>query len=78
MDEPLVGVKVDLMAVKMAVLKVAWMVEHLDFSRAVLMEYQLVMMMVDQMELQKVVWKVGRTDKMMGLLKAGSKVEHLV
>jgi len=78
LDEPLVGVKVDLMAVKMAVLKVAWMVEHLDFSRAVLMEYQLVMMMVDQMELQKVVWKVGRTDKMMGLLKAGSKVEHLV
>ena len=78
MDEPLVGVKVDLMAVKMVVLKVAWMVEHLDFSRAVLMEYQLVMMMVDQMELQKVVWKVGRTDKKMGLLKAGSKVEHLV
>ena len=78
MDEPLVGVKVDLMAVKMAVLKVAWMVEHLDFSRAVLMEYQLVIMMVDQMELQKVVWKVDRTDKKMGLLKAGSKVEHLV
>ena len=78
MDEPLVGVKVDLMAVKMAVLKVAWMVEHLDFSRAVLMEYQLVIMMVDQMELQKVVWKVDRTDKKMDLLKAGSKVEHLV
>lgn len=55
LDEQLVGLKVDLMAAKTARLKVGWMVQYLDSLRAVLMEYKLVLMMADQMELWKVV-----------------------